>query len=324
MNDAAEPLISVALCTYNGERYLREQLDSLLAQTYSNMEIVVVDDCSSDRTLELLREYEQRDARLRVFVNTSNLGFIRNFERAIALCHGQLIAPCDQDDVWLHHKLTTLASCIGAHSMVYCDSELTDAEGRRLGVKLSQYWAMQDLNDPAAFALNNCISGHAMLFRRDLLDGQPQLPADVFHDWSLAIRAAMRGRIVYCPEALVRYRQHGKNVTDVLKIRSSRVRMPSSSMKAFDATAKRLGYLAALDGPYGPFFREFHQLWIGSEDAWFTPRLAAFIVRHRRRIYRLGNRGQFSVLRKSLSHVFGVRIRRLMKPTKYARVPVFV
>lgn len=325
MSNAAEPLISVALCTYNGERYLREQLDSLLAQTYRNMEIVAVDDGSKDGTVELLRDYERRDARLRVFVNERNLGFIRNFERAISLCRGELIAPCDQDDIWLHHKLSTLANRIGAHSMAYCDSELMDDEGRSLGASMSTFWAMQDLNDPAAFALTNCVSGHAMLFRRDLLDGQPRLPNDVFHDWWLAIRAAARDGIVYCPEQLVRYRQHANAVTDVLKANRKRApRRTGSRMKNFDETAKRLAHLATLDAPYGPFFIELHRLWLASEQAWFTPRLASFMLRHRQRIYRLRTKGQLSVLRKSLSHVFGVRLRRLLKPTKYARIPVFM
>ena len=325
MSDAAEPLISVALCTYNGERYLREQLDSVLAQTYSNLEIVAVDDGSTDGTVELLREYQRRDARLRVYVNAQNLGFIGNFERAISLCRGLLIAPCDQDDVWLHHKLRTLAGCIGGHSMAYSDSELIDADGRTLGVSMSRFWTMQDLNDPAAFALSNCVSGHAMLFRRELLEEQPQLPPDVFHDWWLAIRAAARDGIVYCPQKLVRYRQHGKNVTDVLKAQRKRAqRRPGSRMKSFDETTRRLGYLATLDAPYGPFFRELHRLWLDSERAWFAPGLASFMLRHRQRIFRLRNKGQLSVLRKSLSHLFGVRLRRLLKPTKYARVAVFM
>lgn len=325
MNDAAEPLISVALCTYNGERYLREQLDSLLAQTYSNMEIVAVDDCSSDRTVELLREYERRDTRLRVFVNPGNLGFVANFERAITLCTGSFIAPSDQDDIWLHDKLRTLASRIGAHAMAYCDSELVDADGRSLGVSMSQFWAMQDLNDPAALALSNCVSGHAMLFRRELLDAQPRLPTDVFHDWWLAARASAHGGVIYCPEKLVRYRQHGKNVTDILKAHRARApRRPGSRMKTFDDTTKRLRYLAALEAPHGAFFNELHRLWLDSERAWFAPRLASFMLRHRHRIYRLRKKGPLSALRKSLSHLFGVRLRRLLKPAKYARVTVFM
>ncbi|HEY5758156.1 MAG TPA: glycosyltransferase family 2 protein [Steroidobacter sp.] len=325
MSNVDEPLISVALCTYNGERYLREQLDSLLAQTYRNIEVVVVDDSSTDRTIELLREYERRDTRLRVFVNPTNLGFVGNFERAIALCNGAFIAPSDQDDIWLPHKLRTLASRIGTHSMAYCDSELIDADGRALGVSMSQFWAMQDLNDPAAFALSNCVSGHAMLFRRELLDAQSKLPKDVFHDWWLAARAAALGGIVYCPEKLVRYRQHGKNVTDILKTHRARAqRRPGSRMKTFDDTTMRLSSLTALDAPHGAFFNELHRLWLDSEQAWFAPRLASFVWRHRHRIYQLRKRGQLSVLRKSLSHLFGVRLRRLLKPAKYARVMVFM
>jgi len=323
--EAAEPLISVALCTYNGDRYLREQLDSLLAQTYSNMEVVAVDDGSTDGTVELLREYAGRDSRLRVFENPRNLGFVRNFERAISLCNGTLIAPCDQDDVWLRHKLRTLANYIGEHSMAYCDSELIDAEGRSLGVKMSRFWAMQDLNDPAALVLSNCISGHAMLFRRELIDGQPPLPTDVFHDWWLAMRAAACDGVAYCPQPMVRYRQHGKNVTDVLRRQRTRMpRVPGSRMKHFDDMSKRLDYLAAVGNSHGAFFADFHRLWVSSERLWFAPRLAAFMWRHRRRLYPLRNKGRLSAVRKSLSHVFGLRLRRLFNPTKYARVMAFV
>jgi glycosyltransferase involved in cell wall biosynthesis len=324
-HDAAEPLISVALCTYNGERYLRQQLDSLLAQTYSNMEVIAVDDGSTDRTVELLRDYESRDSRLRVFVNPRNLGFVRNFERAISLCNGKLIAPCDQDDIWLHHKLRTLANYIDRHSMAFCDSELIDAQGRALDVNMSRFWAMQDLNDPAALVLSNCVSGHAMLFRRELLDGQPPLPTDVFHDWWLAMRAAAHGGVAYCPQQLVRYRQHGENVTDILRTHRKRApRIPGSRMKHFDDMSRRLNYLAGLGDSYSAFFAEFYELWVSSERMWFAPRLASFMWHHRQRLYLLRNKGRLSALRKSLSHVFGLRLRRLLKPTKYARIMAFV
>jgi glycosyltransferase involved in cell wall biosynthesis len=321
MSDTAEPLISVALCTYNGERYLREQLDSLLAQTYSNMEIVAVDDGSTDRTVELLREYEQRDARVRVIVNPQNVGFTRNFERAIALCNGVFVAPCDQDDIWLPGKLRTLVRCIGKRSLAFCDSELIDADGRSLDKRMSQFWTMQDLDDPMAFAFTNCVSGHAMLFRRELLDEQPHLPAEVFHDWWLAALATVNGGIAYCPERLVRYRQHGKNVTDILRAHRKRApRLPGSRMKTFDNTAKRLGCFATLRAPHGEVFAELHKLWLQSETAWLAPGLARFMLRHWRGIYRLRRKHRLSVLRKAASHVFGLRLRRLLKPTKYARL----
>jgi len=321
MSDTAEPLISVALCTYNGERYLGEQLDSLLAQTYSNLEIVAVDDGSTDRTVEVLRQYEQRDPRLRVIVNPQNVGFTRNFERAFALCQGVFVAPCDQDDIWSPDKLRTLARCIGEHSMAYCDSELVDAAGRSVGKSISQIWSLQDLDDPVAFSFDNCVSGHAMLFRRDLLAQQPQLPVEMFHDWWLALWATVNGGIVYCPERLVRYRQHGQNVTDLLRVRHGRVRRPPGArMKAFDTTTRRLRYLATLRSPHGEFFSELHRLWVKSETAWFSPDLVLFMLRHWRRIYRLRKKQGFSALRKVMSHIFGLRLRRLVKPTKYARL----
>ena len=87
---AREPLpkISVAMCTYNGERFLAEQLDSILNQTYKNIELVIVDDLSTDGTLLLLEEYARRDGRIRVIRNGQNIGFVRNFEKAMGSVAG--------------------------------------------------------------------------------------------------------------------------------------------------------------------------------------------------------------------------------------------
>ncbi|MFT4918317.1 MAG: glycosyltransferase involved in cell wall biosynthesis, partial [Zhongshania aliphaticivorans] len=98
------PKISVAMCTYNGERFLAEQLDSILNQTYKNIELVVVDDVSTDGTLRLLDEYAARDGRIRVIRNSENIGFVRNFEKAMGACSGEFIALADQDDIWFPEK----------------------------------------------------------------------------------------------------------------------------------------------------------------------------------------------------------------------------
>ena len=93
-------MISIAMATFNGEKYLREQIDSILAQTHQNFELVICDDCSTDGTAGILREYETQDSRIRVYVNERNIGFKKKFERAISLCKGEYIALSDQDDVW--------------------------------------------------------------------------------------------------------------------------------------------------------------------------------------------------------------------------------
>jgi len=86
-----EPLVSIALCTYNGSKYLMEQLNSLSGQTYKNLEIVIVDDGSSDGTIELLRQYTiDSYLNIKIYLNHENLGYIKNFEKAISLCNGNI------------------------------------------------------------------------------------------------------------------------------------------------------------------------------------------------------------------------------------------
>src|SRR5687768_17349654 len=98
--------ISVAMTTYNGASYLREQLDSILAQTRMPDEVIVCDDRSTDATPELLREYSARaPVPMTIVFNEQRLASTKNFEQAIRLCSGEIIALSDQDDVWYPHKL---------------------------------------------------------------------------------------------------------------------------------------------------------------------------------------------------------------------------
>ena len=101
-------MISIAMATYNGEKYLAEQLDSILAQTVQDFELIVCDDCSSDSTAEILSRYAEKDSRIKIFVNEKNLGFVKNFEKAVSLCSGEYIALSDQDDVWFAGHLEIL------------------------------------------------------------------------------------------------------------------------------------------------------------------------------------------------------------------------
>jgi glycosyltransferase involved in cell wall biosynthesis len=100
-----QPLVSVAMCTYNGEKFINLQLDSILAQTYHNLELVIVDDGSTDETFNIISDYAKKDGRIKCFKNEVNLGFNKNYERAIKLTTGEFIAISDQDDIWLPHKM---------------------------------------------------------------------------------------------------------------------------------------------------------------------------------------------------------------------------
>ena len=208
---AAAPLISVALATYNGARHLPAQLASLRTQTWAKLEIVAIDDASSDGSWALLQQAALLDALLA--------------ERAMSLCRGDYIAPCDQDDVWHDDKLHTLFAAIGGHTLAYADSALIDEHGKPLGLCLSDRFGMTQGSDPLAFAFWNCVSGHAMLFRRELLSAALPLRGGRFHDWWLAFVAASIGSIVYVPRPLVDYRQHDQTQTDVALCR----RQPKNS-----------------------------------------------------------------------------------------------
>ena len=107
-----DPLISIALCTYNGERFVREQLDSLVNQTYKNIEIIAVDDHSSDQTFAILENYKSKFKNIRTFQNNANLGFRKNFEKALRECTGEYIALSDQDDVWRLDKIAVQMNLI--------------------------------------------------------------------------------------------------------------------------------------------------------------------------------------------------------------------
>jgi hypothetical protein len=334
------PLISVVLCTYNGSRFLAEQLNSVLAQTHSNLEIIAADDGSSDDTVAILRGCAAGDSRIRIVVNVGNLGFDRNFERALSYSRGDLIATCDQDDVWLPDKLATLLAAIDGRSMAYCDSTLIDEHGQTLGYSMSQVVPMRSVDDPAPFAFGNCVSGHAMLFRRQLLDRALPIAPNFFYDWWLAAVAASVDGIEFCDRKLVLYRQHGANVTNErfaqmlheaginqglspndAVITPAATRLPRErghKLRYLRETEQRLAALARLPSRHQFFLAELHRLWSARESQWISPRLWGWMTRNKDRLLALTKMSQNERSRYCADFFWGVRIKRLTRRTAYA------
>jgi glycosyltransferase involved in cell wall biosynthesis len=211
------PLVSIALCTYNGEKYLQQQLDTLVNQSYQNIEIIAVDDCSKDNTFNILTAYADKYPNFSVYRNEKNIGFLKNFEKALMLCKGEFIAFCDQDDLWHPEKIAIQVAAIGDNQLIYHDSEFISENNEPLGKKMSDVFNLYRGDEPEVFLFNNCISGHAMLIRRDLLQHAFPLKENYYHDWWLAYVAANHGTIDFIPQCLVQYRQHEKSNTDLLK-----------------------------------------------------------------------------------------------------------
>lgn len=227
MNNAST--VSVVLGTYNGEAYLREQLDSVLAQTYPFLEIIAIDDGSSDSTVAILKEYAARDTRIKVVVNEQNLGFIRNFEKGCSLATGRWISLCDQDDYWLPDKIKKMVEAIGDYPMVYCDSILCDENLRPLGNRISDLVHYQSFDDPRQLCVFSRMYGHATLITRDLFTRSRPFLKEVPHDGWLAYHATLYGGVLYLPEVLVNYRQHAANVFGVV---GRKKKKPASEEKA--------------------------------------------------------------------------------------------
>lgn len=109
--------VSIVMCTYNGEQFLREQLDSILAQTYPIHELIIQDDCSTDHTADIVREYARQYPFIRFHANISNLGFNRNFQDALSKAEGDYIAIADQDDIWYEEKIAAQMEAIGDNDL---------------------------------------------------------------------------------------------------------------------------------------------------------------------------------------------------------------
>lgn len=211
-------MISVAMTTYNGSKYLREQIDSILNQTEKDFELIICDDCSSDDTFAIISDYEKNDFRIHVYKNEKNLGYVKNFEKAISLCKGDYIALSDQDDVWLPEHLSILLDNIkaGGYSLVGANALLVDFNNIYLGTKLiNNYTLPNNKHDFEIMLLyRNVFQGAAILFDRTILNKALPFPENMkFHDWWLALVASENNGVNYIDEPVLRYRQHGNNAS---------------------------------------------------------------------------------------------------------------
>jgi glycosyltransferase involved in cell wall biosynthesis len=214
------PLVSIALCTYNGERFLSQQLDSLLSQSYNRIEIIAIDDCSTDDTWNILQDYKAKDNRLQPYKNEHNLGHTLNFEKAIVLCKGEYIALSDQDDIWETDKIKYLIETIGDAVLAYHDSDFIDEHNKPIGGNsMSSTHRMYAGGNCLPVILGNCIHGHAMLFHSKLKGYLFPFKKEFSHDWAIAYAALNTGWIKYIDKIFVHYRQHANAITDFLERR---------------------------------------------------------------------------------------------------------
>jgi glycosyltransferase involved in cell wall biosynthesis len=204
--------VSIVMCTYNGSQYLRQQLDSIVNQTYPLHEIIIQDDCSTDSTMEILHEYAENYPIIHIYQNQERKGHIPNFFSAANRAKGEYIAFSDQDDIWKSNKIEKLIECIKDNWMALCFSIPFYNEN-----EIQEEPDLSKLNHPnialerELYVASAAAAGHAMLIHRILIEKIPQkylTSQERGHDVLLHIIAAAYNKVVFCPETATYFRRH--------------------------------------------------------------------------------------------------------------------
>lgn len=203
-------MISVCIATYNGERYIKEQLDSILCQLSDGDEIIISDDSSNDRTAEIIKSFDSD-----IIVLLENQTFrspIFNFENTLKHAKNDFIFLSDQDDIWEENKVGTIMKHLQHNDLVLSDASLIDAEGQEIN---ASFFALNG-SAPGLFKnlVKNSYIGCTMAFNRKILERALPFPENTpMHDWWIGLIAEMFGKVYFCEEPLVRYRRHDANAS---------------------------------------------------------------------------------------------------------------
>lgn len=223
-----EEKIDVLLATYNGEKYLKEQIDSILEQTYKNIRLIISDDCSKDRTPEILKEYQQNDDRIELHIQKSNLGVVKNIEFLLKQAKSPYYMLADQDDYWLPEKVEKSLEKLKKENvdLVFGDLEVVDKNLKTMYSSFNDYMLLtrkinKYIDSYKVNYLYNCVTGCTVLAKKETIEKILPLPTNskrLIHDHWIGLMVALNGKLAYMPEKYIKYRQHGNNEVGTEKI----------------------------------------------------------------------------------------------------------
>lgn len=208
MNETTAQTVSVVMATYNGEKYLQEQIDSILSQTYPIYELIIQDDGSTDQTVAIAYKYTKKYPQVKVFVNERNIGLNQNFKTAVMRATGDFVAISDQDDVWYPQKIERQISTIGR-----CDICSTAYKAYTENGEMKTWNHSYNIERLLFFSY---VCGHTMLCRRDFVQNSDNWQDYMWYDWSLTLHASLGNGLVQVEEPLVWHRRHAEEVSILL------------------------------------------------------------------------------------------------------------
>ena len=222
-----EEQIDILMATYNGEKYLKEQIESILNQTYKNIRLVISDDCSKDGTREILKQYEQ-DERIEVHYHEKNQGYIKNFEYLLKQVKNDIYMLSDQDDVWLPEKVEKSYETLIKNDadLAFGDLEVVDENLNTIYESFNKFMLLDRkiekyINSYKVNYLYNCVTGCTLISKSKWIKEIVPIPTDskyLIHDHWMGLIVALNGELAYMPERYIKYRQHGNNQVGTEKV----------------------------------------------------------------------------------------------------------
>ena len=210
------PKIEILMATYNGEKYIKEQIDSIINQTYKNWELLIRDDGSKDKTIKILREYQKRDVRIKLLEdNKGNLGFVKNFEELLKNSYENFVMFSDQDDIWVENKLDMYLKMIekikNKGFMIHSDAILFDKN--KSNILKDTFISKKAINKGLENVFfNYFVQGATILISKEIKNFILPFPKEVYlHDRYIHLISELFFERIFVNKALIYYRQHGDN-----------------------------------------------------------------------------------------------------------------
>jgi len=220
--------VDILLATYNGENYVSEQIDSILNQSYKNINLIISDDCSKDKTPQILEEYSKKDKRIKVIIQEENLGVVKNIEFLLKQVESPYYMLADQDDYWLPEKVEKSLENLKNNNadLVFGDLEVVDKDLNTMYKSFNNYMLLtrkinKYIDSYKVNYLYNCVTGCTILSKKETIEKILPLPTNskyLIHDHWIGLMASLNGKLAYMPEKYIKYRQHGNNQVGTEKI----------------------------------------------------------------------------------------------------------
>ncbi|MCK5601159.1 glycosyltransferase family 2 protein [Candidatus Pacearchaeota archaeon] len=319
--------VSVALTTYNGEKYIAEQLESIIKQSYPVYEIIISDDASKDDTVNIVKQYKKNYPNIILLENTKNVGLNQNFERAIRKCSGQLIAICDQDNIWKEDRLEKIIKNFNNEILIFSDSTIILSNGEPYK-KLSEIkkYKFTSGESPKEFYYYNAIFGHNIVFRRELLNEIFPFPkTGINYDGWIAFVASCVGKISYVDKPLVYFRSHDSNITHHIPSLEDRLQKKEPKWKQRQRynhrLVKRLEVFSGfkkIDHSERRFLNQFIYEIKKLDNSYFNIKLLLIMLLNLQKL--LHRKKMFSALAKAFSQAIGVKLYRLMEILRHYKI----